>query len=246
MNKRKVIVNFSGGKDSTVAILEALKHFSKDEIILCYQDTGAEYLETEGHVRKIAGQLDLPLTILKKEEDFWDSTRRRKFFPTPGLRWCTKYLKLDLINKWLTKNYRGTGTELILVTGIRAEESLSRARLHEYEAPKDVNIVQSVSRVWYPCLDMKEQEIKDRVKAEGLELHPCYEFARRCGCWCCIFAPKGEVREYAERNPQLYEKACLLEDEIKNKWRHRFGFNDLMKQLKLFDGDWAKPKQGTY
>ena len=43
---RKVIVNFSGGKDSTVAILETLKHYPKDEIILCYQDTGAEYLET--------------------------------------------------------------------------------------------------------------------------------------------------------------------------------------------------------
>jgi len=243
---RKVIVNFSGGKDSTVAILEALKKYPKDEILLCYQDTGAEYLETEGHVRKIANQLELPVFILKREEDFWGMARRRRFFPTPGVRWCTSYLKRDLLNKWITKNYRGTDTELILVTGIRSEESLSRSRLHEWEEPKNVHIVRSVSQVWYPCLDMKEQEIKDRVKAEGLELHPCYDFARRCGCWCCIFAPKGEVREYAEQNPQLYEQACLLEDEIKNKWRHRFGFNDLMKQLKLFDGDWEKPKQDTY
>ena len=43
---RKVIVNFSGGKDSTVAILETLKVYPKEEIILCFQDTGAEYLET--------------------------------------------------------------------------------------------------------------------------------------------------------------------------------------------------------
>ncbi|GAJ15447.1 unnamed protein product, partial [marine sediment metagenome] len=64
---RKVIVNFSGGKDSTVAILEALKRYPKEEITLCYQDTGAEYLETEGHVRMIANQLELPVTILKKE-----------------------------------------------------------------------------------------------------------------------------------------------------------------------------------
>ena len=45
----KVIVNFSGGKDSTVAILEALKRYPKEEIILCYQDTGAEYVETLPH-----------------------------------------------------------------------------------------------------------------------------------------------------------------------------------------------------
>ena len=242
----RVIVNFSGGKDSTVAILEALKRFRKEDIILCYQDTGAEYLETEGHVQKIANQLELPLVILKREEDFWGMARRRKFFPTPGLRWCTSYLKRDLLNKWITKNFKGADTELILVTGIRAEESRARARLHEYEEPRNVHIVASVSQVWYPCLDMKEQEVKDRVKAEGLELHPCYEFARRCGCWCCIFAPRGEVREYAEQNPLLYEQACLLEDEIKNKWRYKFGFNDLMKQLKLFDSEWEKPMQDTY
>jgi len=243
---RKVIVNFSGGKDSTVAILEALKRYPKEEITLCYQDTGAEYLETEGHVRKIASKLELPLTILKRDEDFWGMAKRRKFFPTPGLRWCTSYLKRDLLNKWITKNFKGIGAELILITGIRAEESLARSRLHEWEEPRNVHIVQSVSRVWYPCLNMKEAEIKERVRGEGLELHPCYEFARRCGCWCCIFAPVGEVREYAESNPELYERACLLEDEIKHKWKQKLGFNDLMKQLRLFDIEWAKLEQDTY
>jgi len=243
---RKVIVNFSGGKDSTAAILETLKRYPKDEITLCYQDTGAEYLETEGHVQKIATQLELPLIILKRDEDFWGMAKRRKFFPTPGVRWCTSYLKRDLLNKWITRNFRGTDTELILVTGIRGEESRARSRLHEWEEPKNVHIVQSVSRVWYPCIDKKEVEVKEQVIAEGLELHPCYEFARRCGCWCCIFAPVGEVREYAERNPELYGRACLLEDEIKNKWKHRLGFNDLMKQLKLFDNSLIKPEQDTY
>lgn len=230
---RKVIVNFSGGKDSTVAILEALKQYPKDEIILCYQDTGAEYLETEGHVKKIANRLELPLVILKREKDFWDIARQRKFFPTPGVRWCTSYLKRDLLGHWITQNFRSSGVELILVTGIRAEESLARSRLHEWEDPRDIHTVQSVSRVWFPCLDMSEKEIYDRVKAEGLELHPCYEFAKRCGCWCCIFAPRGEVREYAEMRPEVYKNACLLEDEIKNKWKYGFGFNDLMKQGRL-------------
>lgn len=230
---RKVVVNFSGGKDSTVAILKALEKYPKEEIILCYQDTGAEYLETEGHVRKIAKQVDLPLVVLKRDEDFWGMVARRRFFPTPGLRWCTDRLKHRVLNHWLTENFRGRGIEVIVVTGIRAEESLSRSRLHEWEEPSEHHLVRSVSKLWYPCINMSETEVKNRVRAEGLELHPCYEFARRCGCWCCIFAPKGEVREYAERNPKLYEQACLLEDEIKNKWKDGFGFNDLMKQGKL-------------
>jgi len=231
--KRKVIVNFSGGKDSTVAILEARKCYPKEEIILCYQDTGAEYLETPAHVENIASQLNLPLVVLKREEDFWDITRKRKFFPTPGLRWCTEYLKRSLLNKWLTANFRGTDTEVIVVTGIRAEESVRRAKHQEWEDPRDNHIVLSASKIWYPCLHMSEKEVKARVVAEGLPLHPCYEFSPRCNCWCCIFAPPAQVRLYAEMHPELYEKACLLEDEIKNKWKQHIGFNDLMKQGRL-------------
>lgn len=69
---KKVIVNFSGGKDSTVAILEAIKRYPKEEITLCYQDTGADYIETPEHVRKIANLLELELVELKPSLDFWD------------------------------------------------------------------------------------------------------------------------------------------------------------------------------
>ncbi|GAI54751.1 unnamed protein product, partial [marine sediment metagenome] len=138
---RKVIVNFSGGKDSTVAILEALKRYPKDEIILCWQDTGAEYLETESHVRLIAQTLELPLEIQRADRDFWEETRRRQYFPTPAVRVCTDRLKHRVLNKWLTQNFKNKGYEVIVVTGIRADESLSRSRLHEWEEPKDHRLV---------------------------------------------------------------------------------------------------------
>lgn len=231
---RKVIVNFSGGKDSTVAILEALKRYRKEEIILCFQDTGAEYLETESHIRTIAGLLELPLEIIRAKRDFWSEVEHRRFFPTPVVRTCTSLLKHRVLNKWLTANFRGKGEEVIVVSGIRAEESRSRSRLHEWEEPRDHKVVASASKLWYPCLTMSVSDVKERVKAEGLPLHPCYDFTTRCSCWCCIFAdPLAEVRPYAEVHPDLLERACLLEDKIQCKWKHHFGFNDLMKQGKL-------------
>ena len=80
---------------------------------------------------------------------------------------------------------------------------------------------------------MSLKDVKERVVGEGLPLHPCYEFSTRANCWCCIFAHPNEVRAYAEMQPKLYEDACLLEDEIKHKWKEHFGFNDLMKQGRL-------------
>jgi len=232
---RKVIINFSGGKDSTEAILKALKRYPKEELILCYQDTGADYLETTSHVKKIAKMVDLPLTILRSDEDFWDLSLRRGYFPTPRRRQCTAYLKRDLFNSWIRHNREKLGDEIVVVSGIRADESLNRSKMAVYgEHPTRLRDGSFKASLWLPCFEMSEREVKEHIKAEGLPLHPCYEFSSRCSCWCCIFQPASVVRTYAEMNPQLYEKACLVEDEIKHKWVEGLGFNDLMKQGRLF------------
>ena len=230
----RVIVNFSGGKDSTVAILEALKRFRKEDIILCYQDTGADYLETLPHVKMIASLFELPLVVLRRYEDFWELSQRLRHFPHRVMRNCTLYLKVRELNRWIRANREKLGNEIIVVSGIRGEESLYRSKLSEWRLHettlKDGSFT---AKVWLPCLYLKEKEVYDLIRAEGLPLHPCYEFSRRCSCWCCIFQSNCVVREYAEMHPDLYEKACLVEDEIKHKWKDKFGFNDLMKQLKL-------------
>ena len=224
----KVIVNFSGGKDSTVAILKVLRKYPKKDVILCYQDTGAEYLETLPHVKRIAKLFKLPLVILKRYEDFWELARRLRHFPTRRMRNCTLYLKIREVNKWIRANREKLGNEVIIVSGIRGEESLHRSKLPEWgiheTTLKDGSFV---AKTWLPCLDLKEKEIYDIIKSEGLPLCPCYKIDRRCNCWCCIFMRPEVTRLYAKMHPDLYEKACLVEDEIKHKWKNKFGFNDL-------------------
>ena len=80
---------------------------------------------------------------------------------------------------------------------------------------------------------MNAKEVFQYVKSEGLPLHPCYDFSPRCSCWNCFFSPNSVVRTYAEVHPELYEKACSVENEIKHKWKLGFGYNDLMKQGRL-------------
>lgn len=231
---RKVIINFSGGKDSTVAILETLKQYPKDEIILCFQNTGAEYLETETHVKTIATMLELPLVVLRNEVDFWDDIRQRQHFPTPGGRFCTRDLKVHLFRRWVIANRGNLGDKIIVVSGIRNEESRYRESLPEWsEHETMLKGGKFDAWNWRPCKKMTTQEVKDRIRSEGLPLHICYEFSARLSCWCCIFAKKHEVRAYAEMHPELYEQACLMEDEIKHKWKENFAINDLMKQGRL-------------
>jgi 3'-phosphoadenosine 5'-phosphosulfate sulfotransferase (PAPS reductase)/FAD synthetase len=238
MNKRTVMVNFSGGKDSTVAILETLKVYPKNEIILCYQDTGADYLETPAHVELIAKTFDLPLVVLQAKNDWWRKIEERGVFATPNCRSCTNELKKDPANLWIRRHRTELGNELIVVSGIRAEESKRRSLLPEREEhPTTLKNGTFKATTWYPCLHFKEDEIYEKIAAEGLPLHPVYKkaggFSDRVSCWCCIFQRNSAVREYAEMHPELGEKLINLEQEVKHRWKDNTSFEDVMRQGRL-------------
>lgn len=230
---RDVIVSFSGGKDSTVAALEAIKHYGKERVQLVFMDTGAEYKGTTSHVNNIASILELPLTILKPKRDWFEQVEHDNFPFTPALRKCTYRLKIDVIRSWLSKYKRGLGLkseDIITVTGIRGEESLSRSKLKEWDYDDH-----GQGKLWRPCLYMRKQEIKDRILSDGLPLHYCYEFSDRCNCWLCIFAGNYEIQSYIERCPEDYEKACEFEERVKFPILSNYRkIQDIIKQGRLF------------
>lgn len=230
---RKVIVNFSGGKDSTVALLEVLKIYKPSEIIAIFENTGLEYLETPRHVKLITDMLNVELIELKPKLDFFEVARKVRAFPTPDCRQCTNRLKKDPLRHWVAMHRADFGDEIIIANGLRAEESIARAKLGEWNIDNTLTTRAQIVKFWSPCINMSAKEVFQRIGAEGLPLHPCYEFANRCSCWACILAPPSVVRTYAEMQPKLYENICLLEDEIKFKWKKGFRINDLMKQGRL-------------
>ena len=233
---RKVIVNFSGGIDSTAAVLKSIEEFPREEIILLYQNTSADYLETPGHVQNIASILDLPLITLQDDKGFFGRVREYKGFPIPNTRSCTRILKTQITEKWIRDNRDDLGDEIIQIFGFRAEEGQGRANMEKFAVNERLTLKRGNFNAYYylPVHEMTKINAREYVEANGLPIHPCYEFSERCSCWCCIFQPNRVVREYAEMQPKLYEEACLIEDEIKHKWKEGFGFNDLMRQGKLF------------
>lgn len=232
---RKVIVNFSGGVDSTAAALKALEQYPKEELLLCYQNTDADYLETPDHVRRIAKMLDLPLLELKDDLGFWGRAKQHGNFPLPSTRVCTRQLKQNQLRDWVRSHRSELGNELILIYGFRAEEGQARAEMQIMTPNNELTLKRQDFKAYYnlPVHRMNKTQVKEYVRANGLPIHPCYEFSERCSCWCCIFQPRQVVRAYAEVHNDLYEQACLVEDEIKHKWKDGYGFNDLMKQGQL-------------
>ena len=90
----KIIVTFSGGKDSLAALLWVREHITKNfTTVFC--DTGWEHPLTYEYINRIADKLHLDLVTLKskKYDGMVDLARQKKRWASTRARFCTIELK---------------------------------------------------------------------------------------------------------------------------------------------------------
>ncbi len=170
-----VIVPWSGGKDSTVALLLALEVFSKKKIRVIYVDTGTDFPMTKKYVENVSRKLGIDViktyagidTLILKGE---------KGFPTHDDRWCTGKKIKALENK--IKEVMNGNT--LVITGDRDAESERRSiRPVSRIRDKDFIIVSPI-KVWGGT------HVQLYILSKGLNLNPLYEAGfYRIGCYMC-------------------------------------------------------------
>lgn len=124
----KVVVAFSGGKDSQASLIWVVKEMgvplNKIEAVFC--DTGWENPVTYKHITDVCGQMGVKLTVAKSQTDengMVDLVKRKKRFPSRKARFCTEELK----SKPMVDFILDQKESLIIVQGIRNDESFDRA-----------------------------------------------------------------------------------------------------------------------
>lgn len=206
----KVIVQFSGGKDSQACLIWAVKKYGNRNVIAVFCDTGWEHQDTYAHINSVVQQLGVPLITLhsKKYKDFVDMSIRKSRFPSSQRRFCTSELKvIPMIDYILSQD-----ESLIIVQGIRAKESKTRAGydvecsyFKEYftDDVKGLYHKKAVlewckthdASVLRPIFHWSAQEVIDYILANGQRPNPLYERGfSRVGCFPCIMCRKREVQ----------------------------------------------------
>lgn len=206
MNKPKLhVVSFSGGKDSTAMLLRMIEENMPIDIIL-YCDTGLEFPEMNDHIDKVEKYIGRPIIRLKAEKDFmyWATeyefinetgdTVIGKGWPTRKIRWCTQKLKLNVIDKYLSK-WRKTHT-IIKYVGIAVDEP------------------ERVAEFVYPLItwDMTEKDCLNYCYARGFDWGGLYEIWDRVSCWCCPLQCLDSLRKLRKHRPELWKK--LIEIDV--------------------------------
>ena len=108
-NKIKILVQFSGGKDSQACLIKAVNDYGKGKVTAVFCDTGWEHADTYTHIHDVCKQLDVELITLKsaKYKDFVDMSIKKSRFPSSQRRFCTSELKvIPMIDYILSQDER--------------------------------------------------------------------------------------------------------------------------------------------
>lgn len=231
----RVIVSYSGGKDSQACLIWAVNKYGKDKVEAVFCDTGWEHPDTYAHIENTCNDIGIKLTIVKGKYDFVGLAKHKKRFPSTKARFCTEELKVKPMIDWVLSQE----DNLLILQGIRSKESAGRAAMEaecmyfkSYFQPLPNGKTYSYRKkdiiawckkydasILRPIKEWSAQEVIDYILAAGQKPNPLYSQGfSRVGCFPCIMCRKSEIKLIAERHPQTLQKIADAETECNSSF----------------------------
>lgn len=229
----KVLIFYSGGKDSQASLIWAVKKYGVENCEAVFCDTGWENPVTYEHIQETTAQLGVKLVTVKskKYDGFIDLARKKKRFPSTNARFCTVELKtLPAIDYVLSQEQH-----LIIIEGIRKNESHARSKMEpecmyfRYYFEQRANGKTDTYRKkevlewckkydaskFRPIFEWSGEEVIKYIQDNGQ--HPnwlYYQGFSRVGCFPCIMSRHGEVKRIIDFYPERLTEIREFEKEI--------------------------------
>ena len=209
-NKKTIYISYSGGKDSTFALVWAKQNFPDKEIIAVFSDTGVEFPGFVAHIKESCDYMEVKYQIVKPEKDMWIQILKQGW-PNIIHRWCQKMFIYDPINTL----YKSISPEdIIILDGSRSDQVTRTTRKTKTSKPADKTM--SKYDFYHPAFDVKKDVLEDVLKKSGVPMWVGYDHGfLRTACWMC----PGQSGSQAYARSQNYPG---LVDVIRN-WEHKIG-----------------------
>jgi len=214
------IVMFSGGKDSTAMLFLMIeKNIRIDKIYFC--DTGVEFPEMYAHIKKVEDKINIPITTLKSKHTFEYYLSEYKVKKRDGTiqigkgwsdfktRWCTGYLKLDLIKSELKKIKNP-----IQYIGITTDE---------------IKRCASNIKKRYPLIEhgFSGKDSLHYCYKLGFDWNGLYNKFNRVSCFLCPLQRISELEVLYREYPSLWKYMKKLDKKSFRKFRSDYSLKEL-------------------
>lgn len=232
----KIIVQFSGGKDSLAALIHSVRRYGKS-VVAVFSDTAWEHPSTYDHINQVVEKLGIQLVVLNPSLTFVELAKKKKRFPSTKARFCTDKLKIEPFIDWVLDEVKDN---FLVIQGIRADESPARAKMDSqchyfkfYTTPygydqnnrakfytyrkKEVleYCNQYAADVDRPIFEWTAEQVFDYIASEGFSPNPLYlQGFKRVGCFPCIMCTHQELKNIIEDHPETMKKLRDAENEV--------------------------------
>ena len=238
----KVIVTFSGGKDSLASLLWVRNNITKD-FITVFCDTGWEHPLTYQYIDDVCHKLDLNLVTLrsKKFKGMVDLSFKKSRWPSSQRRFCTSELKsIPMIDYVLDE----VNDNMLIIQGIRAAESAKRAEMssrctyfkyyvhpygkdkhgkdkyHTYRRKEVLSFREKYSDdLLRPVFDWSAQQVINYILDNGFQPNPLYRMGyKRVGCYPCVMASQQDIYNITIQDPERINYIADLESQLSSSF----------------------------
>src|SRR4249919_534595 len=138
--------------------------------------------------------------------------------PDLSVRWCSAYLKIDVMSAAIRNQERFNGITTLVLSGERGEESPARSKYAIFEPDRaDLRFGRKQRTVdrWRPIRDWTEQQVWEIIERYKVNVHPAYHLGwGRVSCKFCIFGNANQFRSAYDISPDQGEQIILLEDSF--------------------------------
>ncbi len=176
---KNLILDFSGGKDSTLALAWAAKHFSDRKIYPVFVDPGVEFPGMGAHVAEVCEYFHVEPVFLKSKLDWWAWLRAEGEWPSLLYRPCQRkfiFAETSAFRKGFSPE------DTLLLDGSRATQAVRGSKKTKTSA---VDSCPGYS-AYHPCFDLTNEQAAVLLKETGAPLWEGYSRGFvRTACWCC-------------------------------------------------------------
>ncbi|MDA5627821.1 MULTISPECIES: phosphoadenosine phosphosulfate reductase family protein [Agrobacterium] len=246
-----VAIGVSGGKDSQAAALATFQYLESaghsGPRILIHADLGSvEWNDSFRICQELADYLQCDLVMVRRKagglmerwESRWLSSKTRyemlstvtlvPCWSTPAMRFCTSEQKTHVIMAELKRRFKGQ--KILNVTGVRREESATRARMSVADSDAAGQVW-----TWRPIIDLTVGQVFAMIDASGLHPHPAYRIfgMGRVSCRFCIMSSMPDMLA-ASAQPEshdLFRQMVQLEIDSSFAFQGARWLGDVAPQL---------------
>ena len=206
-SENRMIVSFSGGKDSTATADVVIKALANPKITHLFGNTTLEFPMTIEYAERYRkNHLLAEFRIAKNTDQNFYEVCKEIGPPARMMRWCCSMFKTGPITRVLNRKFGDK--QILTFYGIRKNESVSRSKYSRVTENTETVKIQKQT-VASPIFEWKDLDVWLYLLSEKVDFNDAYRLGYdRVGCWCC---PNNNLR--AQFLSRIYMS------ERSEKWR---------------------------